>query len=235
MGLPSDSPLGSDFIHTHSLSCLFGCFSRLDPPPQHLLNLLFFSCLTSMVLPPSVAWTLGSHLQSSPPSLHLCIEHTTWLRPLGTQTSFPFYMSKATVINNTSRLHHLPSRWWPLFSCTPMSSPHPFPGFRVDPGFLPKPLCFPTCSKASNISLVPSRSTLKLLSREVSNSWDQYTDHIKHDLSSPTKPFPLSVALSPKAVSCLHDFVTSFLLLKCSSRNTQFRHYLFQASPWILE
>ena len=119
-----------------------------------------------------------SHLQSSPPSLHLRTEHTTWLRPLGTQTSFPFYMSKATTINNTSRLHHLPSRWWPLFSCNPMSGHHHFPGFRVDPGFLPKASCFPTCSKASNISLVPSRSTLKLLSREVSNSWDQYTDHI---------------------------------------------------------
>ena len=204
--------------------------------PHPLLNLLFLSCLPNIngivTLRGLNTW---SHLQSSPPSLYLCTEHTTWLRPLGTQTSSPFYMSKSTVINNTSSLRHLPSRQWPLFSCTPTSSHHHFPGLRVDPSFLPKLSCFPTCLKASSISLVPSRLTLKFLSKEVSNSWDQHIDHISHNLSSPTKPFPLSVALSPTAISCLHGFVTSFLLLKRSSLNTQFRHYLFQASSWILE
>lgn len=73
-GLPQDSPLGSNFFHTHSLSYIFfGCVSRLVPHLHPLWNLLLFLPKVPGIVTLHGLDT-GHHLHSP---LHYCTLHKT--------------------------------------------------------------------------------------------------------------------------------------------------------------
>lgn len=74
VGLPQHSLLGSNFIYTHDLNCLFWCFSWLDPHPYALLNLLFSLPKISGIV--TLAWTLSVIFMLSPITAPPCNTHT---------------------------------------------------------------------------------------------------------------------------------------------------------------